>query len=126
MGPYATYIPLTDVVRWWPDHLFGNPDLTRIAITGYRVEQAAARATANVDLAFGASDDLVIPIVGIDGFELFLPAAALSIEAEYAGAFELRASGFRAGLRVATTLLVPVDGSHPHWIPRLQANGDPA
>ena len=98
MSPYATYIPLSDVVSWWPDHLFGNPDLTRVAITGYQVKQAASRATANIDLAFGGTEDLVFPIVGIDGFELFLPPAELSIEAEYAGAFELRALDRGSGL----------------------------
>jgi hypothetical protein len=125
MSPYATYIPLDEVVSWWPDHLFGNPDLTRVAITAYQLEQAASRATAHLGLAFGGGDDIVISIAGIDGFEFVLPPAALSIDVEYSGAFELRASGFDAGLRITSSLLVPVAGVHPDWVPLVDENGQP-
>ncbi len=125
MSPHATYIPLSDVLTWWPDHLFGDPGLGTIAITGYRLEQAAARATARLDLALGTGDDLVIPLIGLDGFKFVMPSTTTAIEVEYAGAFELRAGGFTASLRIASALLVPVDGPYPNWTPRLDATGQP-
>lgn len=125
MSPHATYIPLSDVLTWWPDHLFGDPGLGTIAITGYRLQQAAARATARLDLALGTGDDLVIPLIGLDGFAFVMPSTTTAIEVEYAGAFELRAGGFTASLRIASGLLVPVDGPYPNWTPRLDATGQP-
>ena len=122
MNGFSTYIPLNEILTWWPDHLFGNPGLERIAITGHSLVQAASQATAHIDLAIGS--DLEIDIAGLEGFELVLPTTNLTIEAEYAGDFELRASGFDATLRIANPLLIPVDGLHPEWTPRM-INGVP-
>ena len=50
MTPFPTYIPLSELISWWPEHLFGNPGLSNIAVTGYQLIQSAARATAHLDL----------------------------------------------------------------------------
>ena len=122
MTTFSTYIPLNELLTWWPEHLFGNPGLEHIAITSHELIQAASLATAHIDLAIG--HDLEIDIAGLEGFQLVLPTTDLSIEAEYMGDFELRASGFSAALRITNNLLIPVDGPHPNWEPRL-VNGLP-
>jgi hypothetical protein len=123
MSGLTTYIPLNEILTWWPEHLFGDPGLGNIAITGYKLVQSAAHATAHIDLAVGS--DIVISIVGIEGFDFVLPTTDLEIEAEYSGDFELRAGGFSAAIRITNQVLIPVDGFSPNWTPRLGGDGQP-
>ena len=123
MSVLATYIPLDELISWWPEHLFSNPGLGNVAITNYKLVQSAGSATAYLNLAVGG--ELVITLAGIEDLQLVLPAADLEVEAEYTGAFEMRARGFGASLRIGSTALIPVDGAYPNWIPRLDESGNP-
>ncbi|MEP7310477.1 MAG: hypothetical protein ABJA98_33655 [Acidobacteriota bacterium] len=123
MSPLATYIPLSDIVTWWPDHLFGNPGLEALAITSYKLVQSSGQATGYLDLS--AANDIVITMADVEGFAVVVPASTLHLEADYTGSFELRVGGFGAALRITSSVIVPVDGVYPAWSARLDADGKP-
>lgn len=123
MSRIATFIPLEDILPWWPEHLFGAPDPGVIAITGYRVQEAAGRATGSLDLLLGSG--LVFSVAGLDEVSLEAPGGSVTVEVDYTGPFELRVSNIAATLRIASPAIVPVSGSHPDWVPLLDASGTP-
>lgn len=123
MSELATFIPLEEILTWWPDHLFSGPSAGTIAVTGYRVAESGGTTTGTLELLMGGG--LVLAITGVEGVSLELPGGSLTVEVDYTGAFELRASDIAATLRVASAAVVPVSGVHPDWQPLLDVNGVP-